>query len=61
MEGVGVEDEGGGICNGLVDGDDDVVGDDNRLVVGEGAGAGGLRMNEGEREGERREKVFREF
>ena len=59
MEGVGVGDEGGGIGDGLVDGGDDVVRDDNRMVVGEGAGAGGLRMKDREREGS--EKVFREF
>ena len=50
MDGSGV-----GIGDGLVDGSGDVVGDDNGLVVEEGAGGGCLRMNEGEE----RKRVFR--
>ena len=55
MEGVG--DEGSGTGDGLVDGGSDVIGGDNGLAVGEVAGAGGLRMNEGEG----RKQIFREF
>ena len=42
---------------GDVDGNDDVVEDDNKLVVEEGVGAGSLDMNEGEE----RQRLFREF
>ena len=51
--------DGSDIGNGLVDGRGDVVGDNDGLVMEEGAGGRGLRMNEGEGEG--RERVFREF
>ena len=60
-EGVGVGDKGSDVGNDLVDAGGDVVRDNNELVVGEGAGTRGLRMNEEEREGEGegRERIFR--
>ena len=49
--------DGSSVGDGLVDGSDDVVGDDDGLVVEEGVGAGGLDTNKGEE----RERLFREF
>ena len=49
--------DGSSVGDGLVDGSDDVVGDDDGLVVEEGVGAGGMDTNKGEE----RERLFREF
>ena len=55
---MGVGDNDSGVGNGLVDGSGDVVGDEDRLMVGEGIGVGGLSMNKA---GKGRERVLREF